>query len=710
MKTIQIVVLSCLLALTGPLGAQETPISAPLAEFLPADAVLYVGWAGQTEAMSNSALGQILASDQMGELWGLLAQAAGEPGPEGAMAFEMVEQLLTHEFAVAVYPPVDAPTPGVFMIADLQEAGGTFVRHLSQLMTASQLPATTAEEDYWVYDLPDGQTLVVTLDEVGRVTLRYGLVPVADQVMAEDAGLGASLARLAEGQMPQAIAYLDIAMLRSIVNEQLPPAAPEPGSTEAHSFSAFFFNQENINHIWEQAGLAEATSAAFVLHFDGPLMRFTGRLESPSPHDGLLAFYRAAPLTDEDLAVIPADASVAFAMNLSLADILSEIETVMTGLDMVWENGQFMADYEESMAAFAEEAGFELETLFASLGDTWTFAHAPSQGGLISGSVLTVEVADEAEFGAILDMLEGIAQREGVPVRSMGEIRYIVEPSSGYSPTMIAPAWMVHEGRLYVALWPQVLETVLASDAESITASEAFQAARASIPEGAISLTYVDTPAIMRQAYGFILLAGTAATSEMTASGLPIDQSYVPSLATLERFLTPEISACYADETGISFECSGAMPTISMLLNLHITPMAVPGFVSARRQARVGATMSNLRGMHTAVMMYEVGEGRWPERFEDLIENNNIDARAFGPIGGPMPQYIDGELVGNVVYHYVRPTDSSYDDDILIWIESYEDFPGQVAYVTLDGWTQLIPREYFFEQLAAQEASPIWGD
>ncbi len=708
MKTTHIHILCCLLALAGPIYAQQAEISAPLADELPAGAIFYIGWAGQTEAMAESSLGQILASPEVAQLWALLMQASQEDVGNGTVVFDIIGLLATHEFAVGVYPLAEGPAPSFRLIANLGDDADAYIEALDGLFGMLMVERDPVAENQWAYETPDGPMTLVR--DGGMVSMSFGALPAMGDGLAGDEQFGTALTRVSQGQGLQAFVYMDFVQLRDMLTTMLPADAPGAGEPGSASFNAFFFNQENIGQLWQVAGLDEATSVALAMRFDGQRMRLTGRLESPGPHTGLLKFYASLPLTNEDLEVIPDDASFAFAMNLSLSDILGEVETALTAMDMVWENGQFMAGYEESMSGFAEAMGFELGDLFDALGDTWIFSHAPSQGGLLTGCVLTVEVADEAALAEMIAKVEANVARTGLGIETMGVIRYAVMPTRPYQPRLVAPAWMVHEGRLYVALWPQVLQTVLASEITPITENESFQTALASISGEPISLTYVDTPELIRLSYGAILLGGTAAVGEASRTGLPVDQSFVPSLARLEQLLTPELSAVCVDEEGISYEFSGALPMVSLVANLNVAPltgMMIPALAEARSQARIGATKANIKGLHLAIKMYEVECGRYPDRWEEVVGNGNIGVGSLTLPGGGAPEYVDGELIGYVPYQYMRPLVSSDDSEIVIWVESRKDFSGQVMYVNLAGEVHLVGHSEFTRLLRAQSQARV---
>ncbi len=709
MKTTRISILCCLLALAGPVWAQQADVSAPLADELPGGVVFYVGWAGQTDAMAESSLGQILASPEVGQLWELFVQAASASstaqGPEGKTAVEMIGILLDHEFAIAAVPTDASPGVAVKMVADLGDDADTFLEKMNVLLTSANMGPVEAEAGLWRYDLPDGVPLTIIQTD-GRVTCLLGEMPATVDSLARDEAFATALTRVADGQSPQAMVYLDFAQLRETLTAMLPPEAPVAGESDADSFDGSFLNQENINELLSLAGVDEVTTVAMAMRFDGQLMRLTGRIESPGPHTGLLKFYASLPLTDEDLEVIPEDASVVFAINLSLSDMLGEVETVLTGLDQMLDNAQLMAGYEEAMGQFSGMMGFELSTLLDSLGDTWTFSHAASQGGLLTGCVLTVEIEDEAQFAEILAMTEARMKQFGAPLATMGSISYL--PTEAGRETVFAPAWMVHEGRLYYAGWPQVLQTVLASDVTPITENEAFQAAMATIPGEPISLTYVDTPELIRLSYGAVLMGGSAMVGDAIRDGMPIDYGFIPSLARLEQLLTPELSAVCMDENGITYEFSGALPTVSLVANLNAPLIGVmaPALVEARKQARIGAMKANLQGIGITVMMYQVDNNdQYPTSLAALVDEGYIDLNALGPIGGPAPRLVNGRLEGYVPHHYIRPAGESgpLAETVMVWTDCPEFEGDAVLVLYVDGHVDTMSRWALMELLEEME-------
>jgi hypothetical protein len=132
----------------------------------------------------------------------------------------------------------------------------------------------------------------------------------------------------------------------------------------------------------------------------------------------------------------------------------------------------------------------------------------------------------------------------------------------------VAPAWAIHEGRLYVALWPQVIESALlhqapgadgAVKAPSLSATPAYAALKQRVGKNASILTYLNGAAIARDVYNLLLVGWTAGAGELSRQVPSLRQDWLPALATLEKYLQPEMSAVASDANGITFRSQSSL-------------------------------------------------------------------------------------------------------------------------------------------------------
>ena len=90
--------------------------------------------------------------------------------------------------------------------------------------------------------------------------------------------------------------------------------------------------------------------------------------------------FAGQPVTDEDLAGLPADADLVAVANISPTDVFVEVRRAVRELWPAFgEEETFEEGIDDAMAEFQEKFCFSLEDdLLASLGDTWVLSSAAS--------------------------------------------------------------------------------------------------------------------------------------------------------------------------------------------------------------------------------------------------------------------------------------------------------------------------------------------
>jgi hypothetical protein len=142
------------------------------------------------------------------------------------------------------------------------------------------------------------------------------------------------------------------------------------------------------------------------------------------------------------------------------------------------------------------------------------------------------------------------------------EIHYLRSRDNGVGMAFL-PAWAVHNKKLYLAGWPQVIASAIENKTNPLIASAAFKGLRARVSPKASMLGYVNTPEIMKRLYPLQLLFGTVmmnAIARETQS--PAPPLWPGSVQSVTKYLRPEISAVSSDERGITLEGFSTGPSI----------------------------------------------------------------------------------------------------------------------------------------------------
>ena len=671
-----------LLALALPVAG------APLADKVPADALVYVGWAGSKNlAFDGSLLGQLLREPAAGAIVQALETASGEKaGPDArkavAAAWTLAGWAWRSSAAIAVLdlpdPQKGAP-PALAVLIDVGKGRTAFEAQVNQLLGSlgkdvKRERATAGSATYELIHLkPGGPPIAygavgdVVFFCIGPDVVKRFLQLAPDKALKANPKFAACLKEVG-GENEQLAFYLDATALAAKA-EGLAAPRPRQGQPPKNVVRAAI----------DALGLGKAEAlAATVRVVDRGLYTKT-RLFTPAPHRGVLLPLAGQVLTPADLEGLPADADYVAAARISAKSTLAEVRNLVQLLAEPRDAEEFDAKW----AKLEKRLGFSVaDDLLEHLGDTWTISSAASQGGFLTGTLLTVTVKDPAKLAVALGKLEilllqaaGAAAGEPDSVRietirsDRVEIKYV---AGAGLPMPVAPAWAVHKKKLYVALWPQVIQAAVANGREpGLDKSPDFAAARQRVSPRPTVLTYTHTPRVVRQVYNLLLVGWTMGASLAVGQGLPAKPDWLPALSSIEKYLRPEVAAVSVDAKGITFEeyVSVPLPVLSRSPagTMLISAVLLPALGRARNQARQVASMANLRGIGAGIALYECDEGKLPPDLATLIKHGTItEGHLVSPLSKrPPPRLVDGKLVGEVDYIYIRPVAGVKGDDLI---------------------------------------------
>lgn len=304
---------------------------------------------------------------------------------------------------------------------------------------------------------------------------------------------------------------------------------------------------------------------------------------------------------------MPEDADVLLAAKLSPQAAWDELRQAIKQAD-----ARANEEITESLADLEEHLGVSLsKDVLSQLGDGWVLSSAPSRGGFLTGTMLSVDVKDPAKLSATIAKIEAALlppppapatapadshadspaharpKPAGPKIETLTfertKIHYLAQPSE-YEVVPIAPAWAVHKDHLLVAAWPQIIQSAIAANpaAKSVTQSADFRTARQRIKGKPSVILYCNGPKVARQVYHWFLVGWTAGANKIAASFLPAARpAWLPPLSTVERYLRPSIVAVCPDASGIDIESYGSLPSAAPLAGVFLNQ--VPLWLSATK-------------------------------------------------------------------------------------------------------------------------------
>ncbi len=710
----------CVAILAGPTSAQP-----PLADRIPAESLLYLGWAGTGLTFDGSATGQLVNDPATDKAFEAIRQTAR------TMLGKDQEQLFDSAWGMAA---IAWQNPVAFIVTDLasgsagpEPAGAllihlgpdrqAFVQHLDSMLQALSVQKNTISEvvigDVTCKVLSGfgGKDIYLAVrDDLFIAALGAG---TAEQLIALTADKSlASNKKFIErwkdvgGENEQIAFYLDVpSLLDKIENLTSPTSQSADPQTQGDS---------PLRHISQILGLGNISAVVGCTRIVDRGMYTKMRVLTPGPHTGLLTILSGSPLTEADLALVPDDAHFMVAARLSPESLWTETLRMLRQFDPKLED-QLLTN----VAAMEKSLELSLtDDILACLGDTITISSAPSQGGFLTGTMASIPVKDAAKLTVALSKIEAYARRiaeaqGGTTIETVKsgrvQIQYMAITST---PMPFAPAWAIHNDRLHFALWPQVIASALADDGTNrpITAEDAYRKSRIRVSPEASVLYYANTPKILRQVYHWLLLGWTMGANQLAGQGIVETRpDWLPPLAMLEKYIWPEIRAVSADSRGITFETYCSLPTGGMLTTPLTSPLgvavALPALSRAREKAKQAISMSRLHNLSFSVMLYmEANDGKAPKTLSDLFTDESEKylsdtSSLVSPMSdNPAPQIVDGQIQGEIDYVYlgVKP-DGPVHMIIYERLELNRDRGTNAAFS--DGHVQWLSREEYEQEL-----------
>ncbi|MDY6913072.1 MAG: hypothetical protein SVT52_01255 [Planctomycetota bacterium] len=648
----------------------------PLAEHLPAGTLIYAGWAGRNLTFDGSMMGRLLDEPAVMPLLTTVEQAIKSNLPAGQCSrlfthgWAMCGIALQHPLAVALIDlPIGerGPSPAAAVLIDLGSDREAFDKHLQAILQSLAEETTVTEVTvgavtYKLYQPQEG--LEVAMGYKGDLFFATLGPGVAKRVIELTPAAALSAGKKftdsfsgVTGDNEQLSVYVDVAALI----DRLEPLLP--GS--AHKAEAGQEQISELRRIVNAIGLSNVKAIAGAIRIIDRGMYTKIRIISPAPHRGVLHLFAGEPLTDTDLAGVPEDADFVLACKLSPEAAYAELRRVVKAVS---------AEADEELAGGIAEAEKDLgisirKDLLANLGEVCVLSSAASQGGFLTGTVLSVQVKDAEKLAAAVAKIEAFLQRESPDVKietvpaGRTEIHYL-RIGGGCPPVPFAPAWVIHKDRFYLAGWPQVVQAAVENHGKTaLTGSDAFGRARGRITGNPSAISYTNTPQFVRQTYNLTLIIWTAGVNFAAGKlGQSIRPDWLPALPKLESYLWPQINAASSDAGGVTFEGYGSLPTTGLEMIPAGTAMLMPALGRARGEAKKAVSGANLNGIGKAVFLYAADHNDQPPKdLAPLVEENLISPRMLiSPVSGREPPiYKDGKLIGGSDYVYlVLPADA----------------------------------------------------
>lgn len=570
-----------LLGVPMPLPLPPMVEDARLLQVAPADCALFVQWFGQADAGPDGA-SKNRAERLAAELDVRTAIAKLVASTRNSMEYSGGEHPKT-QLALSWFDQAIAATkrPGCLFVVDMKPfVGGLVVAHGEQagpVADAFQKAVARSKGDreesqakqiagveFQSLPLGQGMDFLCWAAIDGCLVLAIG-EPAAKQIVmglrGEDRGLAGSAA---------------VAGLRAGCKVERPVLRTYASMAKIRKQSPF------VEMLWQPLGVqgCEAAMAESGLEGDGWVSRT--QLVLPE-RDGVLGKLLAKPLSQDDLALIPGDATIALALRSeegALEDVAQGVAYSFAGNDMSQFWDRFLVEMERV-------SGVQLrKDLFVHADDCLVAWSSPRQGGFgFTSAMAAVPLRDGKSFTegltAMWDKLSGIAPKKAQEL----EQRRRVRTGRGYLENFVHNAtkvwWVDHADRDFpfglswantdkhflMGLQPQAMRSAIDASKQPVNFDTALVRKRAVARRGnATAMLYLDLGRLLEQAYGPLMLLFQLQSDEWQSEGFDFELPDVPRLESLTAHLGSELAVLEATADGCRVVRRGALPVFDPLL------------------------------------------------------------------------------------------------------------------------------------------------
>ncbi len=607
-----------------------------LADRVPADAMAYIGWRGTADLGANFAGSHAAAIAKESQFSQLIDQTLPAlvkfvqvKEPDTAPYLESARQILTHtlRYPTAIYvAPGDPQSQGVprfGLLCKPAKDAQTLLAEFGKI--ASKLP-------------PSARAKTFTSGEIVAIVFGY---PADEMALAggdgrpagliDDANFKAAMAQVDAD--PVVTAYVNTKLVVAQIHNAMPPRERE---------DATFIK---VQKLMAELGLDAVGSAVWTGTFKNRDWNERFFVDAKERR-GLLAMIDSKPLNAELLSRVPASATSMSAGRFDPQKFLAEIRRAATAVDPAWGD---MVKQAMGAATLAIGVNFENEIL-APLGDEWVMYCSPEVAGTDILSTVIVNKLDkpmDAKTGlaslSIFLSNTGRTFTKNQDFKLAGEMIRVEDMNVYYAALpMIAPAWTIKDGYLYMGFHPQTVVAAAKYKGAGIGEKPEYVEAMTRLEQSnVLSVKFDDVKSQLPTGYGTVrlMMRSLLGASDMFAVRTP--EIILPTLPTLLREAGPAASMVWADETGLHGRSVESFPGSTTIANASITSMwmsstalstsiLLPSLNRAREAANRIKSSSNMRMIGLACMMYANEHGdKYPDDFEDILRTQDITIDIF---------------------------------------------------------------------------------
>jgi hypothetical protein len=627
-----------LLVRLSPVRAQ------PLADRVPDDAILYVGWAGAESpgsAYAQSHLKAVLENCKIREFFSqFLPQVAQriikhEPDAEQPLNAIMTLAAPMWKYPSAVFftgieVSAGQPKPRFGLICRAGKDAEKVKAELDELLAMAGEPPFPVE----AYRSDDLVGVIVGYDDPSKALAGGGPGAI------KDAAAFTSALKHVQSD-PMLVGYFDVEKLIGMVETIVQSEADEA----EHAM---------FKKVLDASGFRGLKRIIHTAAFDGKDWMSHTFADVPMPRQGMLEVIDGKPISADLLKAVPSDATFVKAGRLDPARMIAQIKKVAGEVDPEFPR---FVDMALGGAQLALAKNLQTDIL-EPLGSDWAMYCSPTVAGNgIVGLAIVNKLDDPAKAQASLptawiNLSNWVAvalNKAEAEVEVRGRYTKIGDLTVYYlGVPIVAPSWAVKDGFLYMGLFPQSVYGATRSTAgggKSIVENERFAALQKRLnvkePCGFSFYDLQSTAAQGSMYQQLLVIARYAGLGDLF--GVPVPEPMIPPLEILQQHLGPAGSAMWVDDAGVHeksiapFPGSKALSEPGLISSIgaagpaFAAALVLPAIGNARGAAMGAASAANLRVIGQGVIMHAMDDPdrKFPPDLGTLVLKGAIPAEVF---------------------------------------------------------------------------------
>jgi prepilin-type processing-associated H-X9-DG protein len=606
-----------------------------LADRIPADAVVYIGWKGADTLgpeYDNSHLKAVSSASEIRQVFSvalpLLVTRFGELNPQPPAMQQAIQQTL--DLMKVVW---SRPTALYFSDLNPSKPDGTKIALLIDAGSDADLVSQHIKEIIAQPGPAIGLPISCRVSGTMVIVSTFDYPDKIDKPLSADAEFQRVLAPLTKD--PVGVFYMDdtaaVSLAQRIIRENAPADA-----------------LRLMPLIIRTGGLDGLKHVAFTDGFDGRNWVTQGFVDAPAPRHGFLASGDGA-LSDELFRLIPETAARFSASHLDLDSLYG---LVLTAVETFTDDAG--ASFHKSISDANDTLGIDLEKDFiAAFGTEWAWYIDPTTtgfGGL--GGVMVNRAHDPVKLEMALDHIETALNNrmKQNPGGDFVKLEFRHEVVDGVrlhfmAIPVISPSWAVKDGVFYFGLYPQSVASALdrPADSKSVLTNPTFLKIRPELggPDKVSGLAFNDLPQTAQAGYQTLLLISQLYLGIGDLFGAQFPALIIPPLNRITPELEPSGLVMWTDDAGWHSKQKTPFPGADLLGSLSFgnivmgetaitASILLPSLGQPRGAANVVKSANNMRQIGLAITLYAGdNKGKYPPDLGTLVKTEDIAAQVF---------------------------------------------------------------------------------